>query len=109
MTGIISGPEDLILAGGDVATFNCHAQGDSVYWLIDGRNPQRSEVEYNARGFNFSFQFISHDNALDEYNNTVQVKTNPNNNSTRITCVVYIYRQPEVTQGGTLIIAGENS
>ena len=66
------------------------------------------QLEYNERGFNFSVQFDPNQNGLDEYNNTIQVKADPSNNSTKISYIVYVYRQPLITQEATLIIAGEN-
>ena len=94
------------MAPGEIATFNCHARGNSVYWYINGRygNPQI----FVPRGFTFTYNEIDHPHEeLEEHNNTITVEARPSNNDTLITCTAseFIHGQQDYREG-RLIIAG---
>ena len=104
----MSGPQDQIVAPGEIAYFNCHARGDSVYWYVNGNDPY-PESNYADRGFNFTYMEISRPpNELEEHNNTIMVDGRPSNNNTVISCTAtgWVYGQ-HAYRTGTLIIAGK--
>ena len=101
---IISGPEDQVVAPGDLAYFHCHASGTSVKWHINGTIAS-PRSEYERMGFQFIDQQLSSGPGA-EYNNTVAITANKLINNTQIECVVREYAV-EITEEGTLIIAGK--
>ena len=104
---IITGPETQVVAPGDIAYFNCHARGDSVYWLVNSRDPS-PESEYVARGFTLTYDEIPRPNELEEHNNTIAIEARLSNNNTRISCTSsgWITGQHAYNEGW-LIIAGK--
>ena len=104
---IMTGPKDQTIAPGEIATFNCHARGNSVYWYVNGyyADPQ---VYNEARGFTITNNEIPRPrNELEEHNNTITVEARPSNNNTLITCTAsgFIHGQ-QAFREGRLIIAG---
>ena len=94
------------MAPDEIATFNCHARGNSVYWYINGRyaDPQI----FVPSGFTFTYNEIPHPHGeLEEHNNTITVEARPSNNNTLITCTAtgFIHGQQDYREG-RLIIAG---
>ena len=88
--GILSGPHDQSVAQGDIVYFNCHAQGTSVTWHVNGSVPYPQNT-FEARGFHFTYITIipySQDQ-LGEKNNTITVVAQPAINNTRIKCIAY--------------------
>lgn len=105
---IIIGPETQVVAPGDVAYFHCHARGDSVYWLVNNRDPS-PQSDYEARGFNFTYDEIPRPSSeLEEHNNTIAIEARLSNNNTRISCTAsgWIYNQHDF-RDGRLIIASK--
>ena len=103
---IINGPQTQVVAPGEIATYNCHARGNSVYWYIDGRYADPSR--FVDRGFTFTYNEIGHPRGeLEEHNNTITVEARPSNNDTLITCTAsgFIHGQQDYREGH-LIIAG---
>ena len=104
---ILNGPETQVVAPGEIAYFNCHARGDSVFWYINGSYPHPQE-SFTMRGFTFFNNEIPHaGNELEEHNNTITVEARPSNNYTRIACAASgnVHNQHDF-QEGYLIIAG---
>ena len=85
-TGILSGPNNQIIPQGEIAHFNCHAEGTSVLWYINDSlaDPQSEKF----REFNFTYvMIVPHSyNRLGEENNTIAVVAHPSINNTRIKC-----------------------
>lgn len=106
-TVILSGLLDQVTPLGGVTYVNCHAQGNAVYWLINGTDPQTREFEYISKGFQFTYDTTRHQNMLDEHNNTIRVEARLSNNNTQISCIVYVYGQSQFSQEEILIIAGK--
>lgn len=105
---IMSGPQDQIVAPGEMAYFNCHAWGDSVYWYVNGNDPY-PQSDYERRGFNFIYTEIPRPfNELEEHNNTIIIDARSSNNKTHISCTAtgWIYGQHAYV-AGKLIIAGK--
>lgn len=106
---ILNGPHSQVVSPGEIAIFNCHAQGYSngVYWYINGSDPYPQST-YEAKGFTFIYTELPRpNNQLREYNYTITVEARPSNNGTRISCTAMglIFGQ-HAFQEGTLIIAG---
>lgn len=103
----MTGPQNQIVAPGDIVTFNCHARGNNVYWYINGHYGD-PEVYNEARGFTFTMNEIprSH-NELEEHNNTITVEARQSNNNTLIVCTAsgFTHGQQDYREG-YLIIAG---
>ena len=72
--GILSGPHNQTVAQGEIIFFNCHAQGTSVVWHVNGSIPYPQSA-YEARGFNFTYVTVTPYSRdwLGEENNTVAV------------------------------------
>ena len=103
-SGILSGPEDHVVAPGDLVYFNCHVRGINFLWYINGNIVYIAQrMDYRPRGFEFIDVSIT-DN---EYNNTIIVRAYQFNNNTNIKCVVTRQGQPGDVRNGTLIIASE--
>ena len=101
LIAIFSGPMDQVVAPGDTAYFNCHARGNPVLWYIDGFI-LHDKSPFMARGFTFSEELS---NGVANY--TITIVAVLINNNTRIECRARLYNMPDVSQVGTLIIAGE--
>lgn len=87
--GIFSGPRNQTVAPREIVYFNCHAEGTSILWLVNGSVPY-PQRDYEAIGFNFTYVEIvphSHDQ-LGEENNTIAVLSHPSINNTHIKCRV---------------------
>ena len=98
-------PMNQIVQPGAVATFNCHARGTNVYWLVDRDDPY-PQSDYEARGFNFTYVAIPRaPNELGEYNNTITVEARPSNNDTTISCVAQGSPSQHEFEEGRLVIA----
>ena len=98
---IFSGPDDQVVAPGDLVYFHCHARGTSVKWHINGTiaSPKR---EYEQMGF----RFIDRQLPNGEHNNTIVVTASKPINNTQIECTVREF-VGVIAEAGTLIIAGE--
>ena len=96
------------MAPGDIAHFNCHARGNSVYWYVNDQDPGLTEEYYMAKGFTFIYDDIDHGpNVLEEHNNTISVEARLANNDTKIACTATgTVTNQHVYQEGRLIIAG---
>lgn len=103
---ILSGPEDQVVAPGDLVYFSCHTWGINFQWYINGSIVFTGDREnYEAQGFEFIDVTLSlTDN---ESNNTIIVTAYQFNNNTNIKCVVTRQGRLDDVRNGTLIIASE--
>ena len=107
----MTGPQDQVVAPGEIAYFNCHARGYSVYWYVNGRDPYPQRC-YEERGFIFTYivEISRNSSELEEHNNTIAIEAHLSNNNTRISCTAsgWAYGQ-YAYQEGRLIMAGKIS
>ncbi len=102
----MSGPEHQIAAPHDKISFNCIAQGEFVFWLIDKRCPcnETDKAKFEERGFHFSQE--------GEHNKTITIEATLANNGTIISCTTLKESGRNIIghafQEGSLIIAGKH-
>ena len=100
---IIEGPANHTVPIGATVSFHCIAQGEDAFLEINNTAINRPEdmFPFHQRGFLLSEQYTD-----TTFNFTMTVNARPENNNTRITCLVYPldYRTGRLTVMGKLII-----
>ena len=99
---IIEGPANHTVPIGATVTFHCLAQGDDVFLEINDTAIYHPEDmnRFHERGFSLREQYTA-----TTFNFTMTVNALPENNNTRITCLVY----PPDYLSGNLTVMGKTT
>ena len=100
---IIEGPANHTVPIGATVTFHCIVQGEDAFWEINDTaiNYPEDIIPFIQRGFSLREEYTD-----TTYNFTMTVNALPENNNTRITCLVYPldYHSGRLTVMGKLIM-----